>query len=186
LPGGKGTTYEGGVRVPAAIWWPGRLEGGRHEGFMTISDVLPTILDAIGEGGRIPEDLTGRSQWDVLRDPDATAPAVADYITVGSDGSSFYRAPWKLVRPSSALPWDDAAPRLYQIYDDPLELNDVAVDHPAIVTELLAASEAWPIGPTIHGGLLDVLRDPDRFGGPEDRAPWADVAKGRAESNAAR
>jgi arylsulfatase A-like enzyme len=185
LPGGKTSTQEGGVRVPAAIWWPGELEGGRHLGFMTISDVLPTILEAVGESHQIPDDLDGRSQWSTLRDPGTSTGGVADYVTVGTGGSSLYRAPWKLVRPEPLLPWGDSTPRLYQIYQDPFETNDVAVDHPELVLELMAAAAAWPVGPSIHGGFLDILRDPDRFGGPEDRTPWAEAAIERAKATAA-
>ena len=54
LRGGKSSVDEGGSRVPAAIWWPGHLEKRTHTGFMSISDVLPTLLEAIGEPGAIP------------------------------------------------------------------------------------------------------------------------------------
>ena len=63
---GKADVAEGGVRVPAAIWWPGTLEARTHENFMSISDLLPTLLDAIGEPQANPDDLGGRSQWGVL------------------------------------------------------------------------------------------------------------------------
>ena len=62
LPGGKTMATEGGVRVPAAIWWPGYLENGVHVSQMTIADVLPTMLDAIGARDSTPVGLDGRSQ----------------------------------------------------------------------------------------------------------------------------
>jgi arylsulfatase A-like enzyme len=171
LAGGKGSVAEGGSRVPAAIWWPGHLEGGTRDGFMTMSDVLPTLLDAIGAENQIPTDLDGRSQWAALRG-DATGSATSDYVTTGYAGMALYRTPWKLIDPKS--------PRLYHIYDDPLEEKDLAADRPEIVEELVAAAKAWPRGPESAESMLDILMDPDAFGGVEDREPWADVARKRA------
>ena len=168
---GKGSVAEGGARVPAAIWWPGRLEGRRHEKFMTISDVLPTLLEAIGASEQIPDDLNGASQWGALSE---TGPsATPDYVISGYQGMAYYRAPWKLV------PGDP--PRLYDVFADPLEGHDLAAAHPDRVAELSEAAEAWP--KTVRDeatSLLGLLWDPDTFGGAEDRAPWADVARQRA------
>jgi arylsulfatase A-like enzyme len=174
LAGGKGSVAEGGSRVPAAIWWPGRLEGGIHQGFMTMSDVLPTLLDAIGAHESIPVDLDGRSQWASLRNDTtgSTTPTTPDYITTGYAGVAIYRAPWKLVDPES--------PRLYHIYDDPFEEKDLAADQPEIVEELVTAANAWPRGPESGESIFSILLDPDSFGGTEDREPWADVARDRA------
>ena len=174
LPLGKGRVAEGGSRVPAAIWWPGQLENGIHKGFTTISDVLPTLLDAIGEGDSIPTDLDGRSQWASLRG-DAKGSETPDYVTSGFGEMAIYRAPWKLIDPDS--------PRLHHIYDDPLEERDVATDHPEIVDALVVAANAWPRGPDSEIPMLEILLDPDLFGGPEDRKPWADVARERVEPN---
>ena len=174
LPGGKMTIAEGGARVPASIWWPGRLEGGRHERFMTISDVLPTLLEAVGTPGEIPEDLDGASQWGVLSE---SAPSrTPDYVIGDTGAMAFYRAPWKLV-----LSGDET--RLYDVFADPYETRDVAADHADLVAELTAAADAWPchVRPGETSPLY-FLWDPDGFGGPEDRAPWADVARDRARA----
>jgi len=177
LAGGKGSVAEGGSRVPAAIWWPGQLEGGIHHDFMTMSDVLPTLLDAIGAHESIPVNLDGRSQWASLRSDTtgrttASTPTTPDYVTTGYAGVAIYRAPWKLVDPES--------PRLYHIYDDPLEEKDVSADHPTLVEELVTAANAWPRGPESGESMFRIIMDPDSFGGTEDREPWADVARERA------
>lgn len=171
LAGGKGSVGEGGSRVPAAIWWPGQLEGGTRDGFMTMSDVLPTLLEAIGAEEQIPADLDGRSQWAALRG-EATGSTKSDYVTTGYAGMALYRTPWKLIDPES--------PRLYHIYDDPLEEKDLAADHPEIVEELVAAAKAWPRGLESVESMFSIILDPDSFGGPENREPWADVARERA------
>ncbi len=167
LPGGKGMVTEGGARVPAAIWWPGHLEGRTHEGFMTISDVLPTLLEAIGERDAIPDDLDGASQWSALRGEASTA--IPDYVTHGLQGMAFYRAPWKLVLGDE--------PKLFQIYDDPTESKNLAQQEPERVSEMTRAADAWPRGKEPETSFFDIFLDPDRFGGPEDRMPWADAAR---------
>ena len=137
---------------------------------MTLSDVLPTLLDAIGADASIPGDIDGRSVWAALQGSPET-PATPDYVTHGYAGMALYRAPWKLVDPES--------PRLYHVYDDPSEERDLAADHPEIVAALVAVADAWPRGPELDKTLFDIFLDPDSFGGPEDRQPWADVARDR-------
>ncbi len=171
LAGGKGSVLEGGVRVPAAIWWPGKLAAGKHEGFMSISDVLPTILEAIGKPDAIPSNLSGASQWQALLGNETNA-KTPDYATYGAEGLALYRAPWKLIDPDS--------PRLYHIYDDPKEKRDRADEEPEIVRELVAAAAQWPEGVPITSKFFEMLADPDSFGGPENREPWADAAKKRS------
>jgi len=172
LSKGKGSVAEGGVRVPAALWWPGQIEGGTDTGFMTASDVLPTLLDAIGEQRSIPDDLDGRSIWPALREGHELARP--DYIVRGVEGLALYRPPWKLVDP------DD--PKLYDVYEDPGEERDVAGEHPSLVAEMAAAAHAWPRGTgALDRSLIQIFWDPDSFGGPEDREPWADAAARRAK-----
>ena len=175
LPGGKMMIAEGGARVAASIWWPGRLEGGRHDRFMTISDVLPTILEAIGAPEKIPGDLDGASQWGVLSGTGESA--TPDYVIGDTGAMALYRAPWKLVL-------EGGAPRLYDVFADPLERRDVAAAHPDVLASMAVAAEAWPRNSRPgETSPLHFLWDPDGFGGAEDRAPWADVARERAEAS---
>jgi arylsulfatase A-like enzyme len=173
LSGGKTRVGEGGVRVPASIAWPRRLPPGRHDGFMTIADVLPTLLEAVAGAGAVPEGLDGASQWASLTG--AGQSAQPDHLVVGLDGEALYRPPWKLVLCDP--------PRLYDVYADPLEAHDRAADEPLLVEQLRAAAAAWPRGHRNAMSLFDIFRDPDRFGGPEDRAPWAEAARRRASES---
>jgi arylsulfatase A-like enzyme len=176
LRGGKSLITEGGVRVPGAIWWPGRLEKRRIDGRFTVQDVLPTLLEAIGRGAAIPTDLDGASRWRMLLGEEDGADA-PDYLIGGFDGSALYRGPWKLMLPSSPVPFGDTTPRLYRIAEDPTEDRDLAADHPDVVAELTATIEGWPRGPQFQSSPFAIFRDPDTFGGEEDREPWADVAR---------
>ncbi len=172
LPGGKGETEEGAARVPAVIWWPGPLEPRRHEGFMSMSDVLPTLLAAVDREDAIPKDLDGANQWMALEGKSVSD--TPDYLIFGYQGAALYSAPWKL--------HITEPPKLYDVYADPLETRDLASKHPEVVHALSEKYAAWPIGEREGTSPLGVLLDPDTFGGPEDRPPWADVARERAQT----
>ena len=176
LPTGKGNIGEGGARVPAAIRWPGHLAPARFDGFMTISDVLPTLLEAVGATDAIPDDLDGESRWAALQGGDEPDDP-PDYAITGYRGMAIYRWPWKLLDPES----DE--PRLHHLERDPTEEHDVASQHPDLVAALVAMAKTWPRGRGPEVSMLEVMWDPDRFGGPEDRPPWADVARERAAPN---
>ena len=66
--GAKGTTYEGGIRVPGIIRWPAGLEGGRTVDHMVhFTDWFPTLLSAIGIPPPGELNLDGRDAWPVLQ-----------------------------------------------------------------------------------------------------------------------
>ena len=166
LPGGKTRVSEGGVRVPAAIWWPGKLSSGTHDQPFTVTDVLPTLLDAIGAGENIPATLDGRSQLGALRGQESEHPdyAVSDLVS----GLAMYRWPWKLV--------GEEDPKLFHLLEDPLEQTDLADQEPERVSAMLESMSAWGFSDDSGIPIMELLFDPDTFGGEEDgRPPWADV-----------
>ncbi|MDE0886827.1 MAG: sulfatase-like hydrolase/transferase [Myxococcota bacterium] len=179
LRAGKGSVYEGGIRVPSVIRWPGHLAPGISETFVTARDVLPTLLQAAGRAAAIPAGLDGSGRLSAILESDTSADGMAgvgDYRVQGMTGVALIRPPWKLVL-VSAGPFSDPVPELYQIYDDPHEEKDLAAGHSERVANLLEALEAWPLGPEVHASLGSILLDPDAFGGgEEDREPWAEAA----------
>jgi arylsulfatase len=69
----KGSTWEGGVRVPGILTWPGMIEADRaSDGLFSFTDLLPTILCLAGEEDRIPDDrfIDGVDQSSFLLDPE--------------------------------------------------------------------------------------------------------------------
>jgi arylsulfatase A-like enzyme len=69
----KGSTWEGGVRVPGIFCWPGVIEAGRQsDGLFDFNDVLPTLLGIAGESTRLPSDryIDGVDQSSFLLAPD--------------------------------------------------------------------------------------------------------------------
>ena len=65
----KTTVYEGGVRVPFLVRWPGVSQPARSEAMVSTVDILPTILDATGAVSSV--EMQGMSLRPVLKDPDA-------------------------------------------------------------------------------------------------------------------
>ncbi len=166
LPGGKTMVSEGGVRVPAAIWWPSTLVSSTHSQPFTVTDVLPTLLDAIGAERSIPSTLDGRSQLKALRGQVSEHPdyAVSDLVS----GLAMYRWPWKLV--------GEDKPKLFHLLDDPLEQTDLAAQQPERVAAMQESMSAWGFFDDSGIPIMELLFDPDTFGGEEDgRPPWADV-----------
>src|SRR5690606_39061281 len=136
--GDKGTAYEGGVRVPSFVVWPGRIAPGVSAQPAANVDVLPTVLALAGLplGHAVDGvDLSGH-----LLGGDAVARGVAVPNAVLGDAYRLGR--WKLVRRYDG----DGAPRPAQLYDlagDPSESVDLAAVYPDTV--------AWLVGRLPYG-----------------------------------
>jgi arylsulfatase A-like enzyme len=162
---GKGSVYEGGVRVPSLVFWSGQLEAHHTDSMMTVQDVLPTVLAA--SGLESPDDLDGQNQWPVLTRKEPGTPG--DYVTIGQNGAqAYYQWPWKLIV-------EEDNRRLYNLETDPLEATDLATKHPQRVDALKQSLQAVARSESLHIPLYKVMWDPDFFGGEEDRPPWADL-----------
>jgi arylsulfatase A-like enzyme len=81
----KGSTWEGGVRVPGLLHWPGMIEAGRQsDGLFDFNDILPTALGLAGESSeRLPSDryIDGVDQTSFLLAPDGLTPTASTTTT---------------------------------------------------------------------------------------------------------
>ena len=131
---------------------------------MTITDVLPTLLEAAGGGNAIPSDLDGHSQIQALLGGDSER---ADYVAAQiTGGFAVYRWPWKMI--------DAPVPKLFNVSVDPLEETNLASLKPELVEALQVRLSNWNFSDDPGPPILEVLFDPDTFGGVEDRIPWPD------------
>lgn len=129
LRGEKGTTFEGGIRVPAAVRWPGVLPGGMtSQQFISVMDVLPTLCDATGIAAEIKIPLDGSSFWPSLA---AGQEVRHPPFVMGNKDVACIDPPWKLV-----VPGRGQAPLLFDIVSDPQETRDLAEEHTEIVRRL--------------------------------------------------
>lgn len=147
LRGGKGSTWEGGVRVPTIARWPGKIAPGSVcDAVAGTIDLLPTAV-ALG-GGSVPATpvIDGRDISPMLLGESATSPREAHYYFSQYQLDAVRQGSWKLALApqhetmgKGTLP--DAsgpAPRLYNLQQDLGEKANVADKHPEIVAKLQA------------------------------------------------
>ena len=173
LPEGKMSVSEGGIRVPAVIWWPGRFEYSKSENFITMMDVLPTILDLINYKNEIEVD--GESRVSSLNDNDNSESSKYVVTNIINDKYAVIEMPYKLITSADG-------DQLYNILDDPSENLNIASENQEIVLELKNTLSQWQFGENRSLPISAVFKDPDLFGGEEDRIPWIEKAFENAES----
>ncbi|ANO50512.1 arylsulfatase [Woeseia oceani] len=148
----KGFTSEGGVRVPAIVNFPANFAGTRvFDGIATIMDIAPTILDIVGvDTSKLHMD--GKSMLPVLRGQSAAVHP--DEVSFGWEllgKSALRQGKWKIVRESRFSDWWDADSlgikrnewQLYDLSQDPAELNDLAGNEPQRLQNMIALWEEY-------------------------------------------
>lgn len=151
LRGGKGGTWEGGVRVPTIAWWPGKIAPNSSvDAIAGTIDLLPTAVSLAG-GIVAPEPvIDGRDISPLLLGKTTESPRGIHYYFSGYNLQAVRKGPWKLAIAPQSLKMgndipDDAKnkePRLYNLDKEINETTDVAKDHPEIVKELTALAQA--------------------------------------------
>lgn len=174
LRGGKGTTWEGGIRVPALLRWPGRVPaGGRSEVLVSFLDLAPTLCAAAGVAPPDALPLDGHDRWPALTGGDAPAPHAP--VVIGCEDMHALRyavlaEPWKLVLERPAGRADRV--HLYRFREDPREANDLAEDHPDVVARL-GGLVSWWDGRTPPDSVRYAAEPPAGWSAPRD---WAAAA----------
>jgi len=135
LRAGKGSVYEGGHRVPAIAYWPGRIAGGAvtDQAAMTM-DLFPTL--ALLAGAALPEAVTldGVDLGPLLLD--GAEPPERSLFWRHGTMRAVRRGPWKLCV-------GDQAPELFNLAEDLAETRDLARQKPALAGALLAELSEW-------------------------------------------
>src|SRR5262249_32969375 len=127
----KTELYEGGIRVPALVNWPGRLRPAVVPETVSYLDWFPTVLRLAGGAPRGEWKLEGRDVWPLLSRQGQAPPTPPRYWNVGSQ-SSIQAGDWKLIVATRKAD----ATELYHLADDPAEKTNVAEKHPQKVEEL--------------------------------------------------
>lgn len=136
LRGRKGQVYEGGVRLPAALCWPGVLPAGRICTQVTaVIDLFPTLAAAMGLAARNDLPFDGTSRWEqILGTAEEYMPRDL-VILAGSDQAAILHEGWKQVQAPALSP---TAFELFDITADPTEAQDIATANPDLVGVLSA------------------------------------------------
>ena len=143
LNSGKGSLYEGGIREPMIVKWPGVVSPGtRCDKYLMIEDFYPTILEMAGvQNYRTVQPLDGTSFMPLLKgtgDPSKGRAIVWNFPNIwGNNGPginlncSIRKDEWKLV-----YYYETGKKELFNIPEDIGEKHDVAAQHPDIVKRL--------------------------------------------------
>ncbi len=135
LRGGKGYQWEGGIRVPLVIYYPG-INPAKIKTPVSGADLYPTILDLTGTSADIPQTMDGRSILPIIDGEKLEErPLIWHYPHYGNQGgepSSVIRmGDWKLI-----WYYEDEHAELYQLSSNLSEEHDVAESHPDRVEQM--------------------------------------------------
>jgi len=148
LRGGKGSTWEGGVREPTVAWWPGKIAPGTScEAVAANLDLLPTFVKLAGATVPTDRKIDGADIWPLLSGAAQESPREAHYYFHGNRLDAVRSGPWKLAiqpqpeaKPGEKGPPPDAdkahTPRLYNLVEDVGETTNVSAQHPDVVKRL--------------------------------------------------
>ncbi|HEY6166566.1 MAG TPA: sulfatase-like hydrolase/transferase [Verrucomicrobiae bacterium] len=138
LRGGKGTVFEGGLRIPFLMQWKSKLPQGVVSDLVVSSlDILPTALAAAGERPAANVTLDGVSLLDWFPRTARSVPHETLFWRMPQQ-AAVRRGDWKILRERNATVW-----QLFDLRHDPGEKEDLAGRRPEIVADLGAAYEAW-------------------------------------------
>jgi arylsulfatase A-like enzyme len=150
LRGGKGSTWEGGVRVPTLAWWPGKIAANTTvDAIAGTIDLLPTAVALAG--GKLPRQpvIDGRDISPLLLGQTRESPRGVHYYFFKYNLQAVRKGPWKLaIAPQNETMGREALadarthqPRLYNLDQEIGEKTNLAAAHPEIVQQLTALGE---------------------------------------------
>ncbi len=140
LRGIKRDLYEGGIRVPFIVSWPGKIKGMRiSDHICAFWDVYPTLAELTG---REPGETDGISFLPELMGFPQTEHEFLYWEFHEQGGrQALLQHPWKAVRVNVGKD-PDGIPELYHLEDDPSEQWNIADRHPEVVTRMIRLMDA--------------------------------------------
>ncbi len=191
FPRAKGNVYDAGARIPLAIRWPARVKGGvRFDGFVSLTDLAPTFLEAAGQ--KPPAAMSGRSLFDVFTGA-ASRPRMfleRERHTNSRKGNLSY--PMRAVRTKDHLyvrnlrpdRWPAGDPEKWEIPDNPHPQVDVGIfaDCDQGPTKDLVIADrgrfhALAFGKRPAEELYDLAKDPHQIENVAGRPEYAEAQK---------
>jgi len=150
LRGEKGQTFEGGIRVPAVIRFPGELSAGKSTDVQaSVMDVFPTVAAAASLELNTAAPMDGRNLWPILHDGASGGEApplffASEIPLPGLIHLALIDPPWKLVQiVNEGQTETTVRSLLFRIIEDPNEEKNLAAEHPEIVQALGDRIRAW-------------------------------------------
>ena len=158
----KAFTSEGGIKTPMLAKLPGKMAhaGTMNHSFFHVRDIMPTILDFTGVthseqfSGRKVRPIQGKSVLDLLEGKVASPYAEASQVGYELFGlKAYFVGDWKILwmpKPFGPGEWE-----LFNLKQDPAEINDLSKQHPDKLNEMITLWEQYKK----ENGVLDISFD---------------------------
>ncbi|MEL7499786.1 MAG: arylsulfatase [Planctomycetota bacterium] len=170
LRAGKGSLYEGGIRVPAVVHWQGKLQPGTTEQPMHAVDLVPTIASLTGIQLDPNKPLDGLDVWPTIAEGKASPHKFILHNATPERGA-MRAGPWKLIwqrlQSKGTVESDSERERweLYNIATDPKESNDLSETRSSILNRL--KSEYRELAKSAAKPLRSPAKPPEGFTSPK-------------------
>lgn len=148
LRGWKGELYEGGIRVPAAIYWKGRLQPRKATEIIAVQDLYPTIAHLVGAEISSDWQIEGMDIWQALSGGGGALPSRVLYWRTKSQ-FAVRKGNWKLVHTGDSL--ERGEQEIFDLEWDPFEQNNLITQWPTMATDLR--------GELLQQASLDIVYD---------------------------
>jgi arylsulfatase A-like enzyme len=150
LRGGKGDAFEGGIRVVATVRWPDQISAGsRVDSIMSVMDVLPTLAAAANIPASTHYRLDGQNMLPAIINGEAIPRDellffIAESPFKNTVNVTAFNDEWKLVqRIETGFTAVEVQNFLFDINEDPNELQNLAQAHPDVVQNLAGEIRLW-------------------------------------------
>jgi sialate O-acetylesterase len=147
MRGGKGSVFEGGLRVPCFIRWPDKLKSGSRVPEITQHvDILPTLLELAAVPLPKRQPLDGVSLVPLLKGNTSSWPQRTLFDLTGrggKDGTPIPEYPGTARTETHRWVHDGKQPMLFDLRNDPGEKTNLATQHPALAAEMEKSYLAW-------------------------------------------
>ena len=189
LRGGKGDTFEGSIRVVAALKWKGKIQAGSSlDQIMTVMDVFPTLSSASGINMKNTKMIDGRNMWPAIIEREDIPLRediyfVSEIPNYGHFHTTVFNKKWKLVQSiSSSLLEIKVENKLFDIANDPYEYQDLASQEPNLVIEMAEKIRNWR---ALHpiAGTRTLLVPPPGWRAPKDWSTYT-IPKDKLQNDA--
>ena len=144
LRGVKAQLYEGGIRTPTIAYWNGTLPAGKMSQPVQVVDWMPTLTNLVGATTENEAQWDGVDIWSAMVDEQSTLPERNLYWNFRGDTHLGVRSgDWKLVVQEGAgtageeVRDKQVQTELFNLATDPYEEQDLSIENPALVAELL-------------------------------------------------
>lgn len=141
LRGAKGQVFEGGIRVPCVIEWPGHITPRTDDVPAGVVDILPTLMSVADlESASLPHPVDGLDISGRFDGPTGPRPQPLGFFST-SDRAAWVDNDWKLVRPRKAK--NNPVEGLYNLKTDPNEETNLLETEPERAAQMRSELDAW-------------------------------------------